>query len=429
MKNTQTTRRDFLRKAGAIGAAGAVAGCAKDKAAAPVEVAAVAPAPKPEAVRRVIGANDRVRCAFVGVGGRGSSLLSTALRIKDIEPIAICDTYDSARMNAADKCKQVNPNIKNYIKFEEMFEAENLDAVVIATPDHLHASVIMAALDRKIDVYCEKPMTFHWEDAKAIRNCANETGAIVQIGTQLRSTDIYNKAREIAQSGELGKLIMVQVNRNAWDGMATYNKPPEGATAENTHWPLFVRDTKEYPFDARRYFQWRLFEDYSNGVTGDLMLHHLDICQYISGCGMAERVMSVGGIYHYHDGRTVHDTMSALVKFPEDFHFNYTTTLVNGKYGLEERYLFSDGTIEFSRMNTMTVSRKSNAPEEVVTTKGLDTLGHIQNWVDSIRSRKQPVTGVEAGMRGAILCRMAMQSQVSGQAAQWDSANEAVVMG
>ncbi len=358
------------------------------------------------------------------MGGRGSSLLQETLRRDDVLVVAVCDAYDVWRDRAVNWCKERYPAVGGYHLYPEMLAAENLDALIIATPDHIHADAAMAGLDYALDVYVEKPMTLTVEAAEALRKRAADTDGIVQVGTQLRSTDIYQRAQELYQSGTIGTLAEVQVNRHVGDGLATYNAPPAEANASNVHWDEFLHGTKNYRFDPRRFFQWRLFEEYSNGITGDLMMHHLDACHFITGCGFPDRAMSIGGIYHYDDGRTVPDTVSTLFAYPEGFQFNYTTTLVNGHYGIVERYLGSDGVLEFTGMGVLKVIKRDF--ENVFESEGLDTRAHLGNFFDCVRSRQAPVASIEAGFQGSASGHMAVLSERSGETIHWDQKHNAL---
>ncbi len=443
MPKRQPTRREFLSKAAALSAAGAAASCATGSSASPEltptvggqasagtvpagSVPTVSPAQvaTPAAPGRVIGSNDRIRCGFVGVGSRGSSILQSTLSLDGVDVVAICDTYDVWRDRAVGWCKAKQPEVGSYSRFEEMLDKEELDAVVTATPDHIHAPVIFAALDKGLDVYTEKPMTLMWPDAIAVRDRVAETGAVLQVGTQLRSMPMYHKARDVFQSGELGKLVLVQVNRHHAASRLDRARTPGEANEKNIHWKRFLRDTPRFAYDPLRYFHWRQFVDYSNGYFGDLMLHHLDLCHFITGASMPERIKGVGGIYHFDDGRTCPDTVSALVEYGPSFHFNYTTTAANEHYGLVERYLCTQGTIEVRSMSEMSIFR--NEIEEVVPSDGILNEPHLQNFFDCMRTREKPIAPVEAGMAGAVCTRMAFESMQGGTAATWDPDDETV---
>ena len=411
-----STRRTFLKSA-AAGIALAASGCAKDRLGQGNAAAALGTA---GAHRRAAGANDRIRCGFIGIGNRGTSILDSTLAFGDVDVIAVADTYDANRERALSACKKKYPHAAGYVRFEEMLEKTPLDAIITATPDHVHAPVILAALDAGLDVYTEKPMTLTWESAKAVRDRSAATGAVVQVGTQLRSMEMYQRLREVVQSGELGKLLRVSVNRDTADKPLDRAATPPGATEANTHWPLFLRDTKPYPYDPLRYFRWRQFVEYSNGYFGDIMLHHLDVCHFVTGCGMPARVEAIGGIYVFHDGRTCPDTISALIEYPrEQFQFSYSTTMANGHYGLLECYLFTNGTAEVRDMGELSIFRGEK--EEKVPSKGVLNEPHLRNFFDAMRTRGATIAPVDAGLTGATCAHMAVLSMNSGRAAQWNA--------
>ena len=432
MSQKKESRRQFLGKAASLGAGSVIAGgCATGTKTASVAPSPVAPAvvvttTTPAAIpeRRVIGANDRIRVGAIGTGGRGSADLAAFLTRADVDVVAVTDAYTKYRERGVAACKKKLPQVAEYIRFEEMIEKEQLDAVMIATPDHTHAPAIMMALDAGLDVYTEKPMTLTWEDAKMVRDRALETKAIIQVGTQLRSMPMYQKARDVVQAGEIGKLLAVRVNRDAAGPSMGSPRIPDGAQPSEIDWEVFLRNTKPYPVDLRRYFMWRHFVEYSNGVLSDLMCHHIDLCHMITGCGMPAKVMAVGGIFIYDDGRSTPDTVSAVVQYPEQFVFTYSTCGANGKYGLVEKYLGSEGTIEIDGMREMTIWRGDK--KEVVQSAGILDKPHVDNFIESMRSRKQPIAPVSAGFQAATACHMALASVESGESAKWDPKSETV---
>ncbi len=377
--------------------------------------------------RRILGANDRIRCGFVGIGSRAGSILQSTLPFADVDVVAVADTYDANRAKALAACKTKYANATEFVRFEEMLEKSQLDCVVIGTPDHVHAPVIFAALDTGLDVYTEKPMTLTWELARQVRDRARAVGAVVQVGTQLRSMGMYQRLREVIQSGEIGTPLRVWVNRDENAAPLDRSLLPKDANEATTHWPLFLRDTKRYDFDGLRYFHWRRFTEYSNGYFGDLMLHHLDMCHFVTGCGMPATVKAVGGIYCMNDGRTTPDTVTAIIEYPkENFQFNYSTTVGNGHYGLVERYLCTKGTAEVRGMGELSIFRGDQ--EEKVPSQGILNEPHLQNFFDAMRSRKPTIAPVDAGLMGAACAHMAVMSMESGRAVQWQNDKEQAIL-
>lgn len=409
------TRRRFLRQTALGAAALAGAGAA---------VAQKGSGPKKARSAASVGKGKAHRLGFVGVGTRGSSLLQSALKMDSATVVAIADTYTVYRDRALAWSEKQYKEVKGYTHFEDLLETEKLDALVIATPDHIHLPVALAALDRGLDVYCEKPVTLTLEQAKALRAAVRAKKAVFQTGTQLRSMPMYQKARDLYQAGTLGKLLLVQVNRHFADGVAGPREIPAEATVSNVDWPAFLRDTTPYAWSPERYFRWRQYLEYSNGYFGDLMLHHMDLCHFITGAGMPRKVQATGGIYHFDDGRSCPDTISALLEYPEKFHLNFTCTSGNGHYGIVERYLFTQGTIEVTDMGKMTIFREGF--DEEVSSEGIQNEPHLQNFFDAIRSRGTTIAPIEAGFQGAVCAHMAMQSHLKDRALLWDATNETI---
>lgn len=416
MGGTGETRRGFLGRV-ALGAGLLAAGGAQAAPKAKAKDTAKAPA---------AGKAKGLRIGFIGVGTRGSSLLQSALTLSGANVVAVTDTYEVYRNRALGWCRE-RGTAKGYVHFEDMLDKERLDGVVIATPDHIHAPATLAALAKGIDVYSEKPITLTLAAAKEMRAAVRERKAVFQTGTQLRSMPMYQKARELFRAGTLGQLMLVQVNRHfAGTPMRREDMPPE-ANEKTVDWQAFLRDTQAYPWTPERYFRWRNFIEYSNGYFGDLMLHHLDMCHFITGAGMPSKVLGTGGIYHFNDGRTCPDTVSALLEYPEKFHFNFTCTSGNEHYGVTERYLFTEGTIEVNDMGQMKVFRKTF--EEPVVTGEIKNEPHLQNFYDAIRTRGETIAPIDAGFQGAVCAHLAMRSLQEGKAMRWDAAAEEVVAG
>lgn len=368
-----------------------------------------------------------LRLAWVGVGTRGSSTLQSALKMPGASVVAIADTYEIYRNRALAWCREKQRDVQGYDHFEDLFAKEKLDGVVIATPDHIHASAAIAAMERGIAVYSEKPITLTLDSAKAMRAAVEKSKLPFQTGTQLRSMPMYQKAREVYRSGSLGQLMLVQINRHFAGGPITSKDTPAEANEKTVDWPAFLRDTKPYPWSPDRYFCWRQFLEYSNGYFGDLMLHHVDMCHFITGAGMPSKVVASGGIYHFNDGRTCPDTVSAVLEYPEKFHVNFTCTAGNDHYGIVERYLFTEGTIEVTGMGKMTIYRKSS--EENVPSAGILNEPHLQDFFTAIKSGAKTIAPIEAGLQGAVCAHMAMRSMQENKAMLWDAAKEEVLAG
>ena len=423
MGDVSRSRREFLAGATALGAASAAMSCARGRAeVATEEVAAPVPG------RRDLTDGTPIRCAFIGVGNRGSALLRATLDLDEsVLVTAVCDTYQVWHDRALNWCRERHPEAHGYAHYDAMLGAEALDAVVIATPDHIHVPAALAALDQGLDVYCEKPIALTAQDAKRLQQRATATGAVFQVGTQLRSQPMYQRAREVVQNGQIGDLVLVQVHRHTASGRLSPSSVPTEANETNVDWKAFVAPARDHKFNLLRYFNWRYFRDYSNGYFGDLMLHHLDMCQFVTGAGMPSQVMAIGGIYNTDDGRTTPDTVSALVDYgATGFHFNYTTTDSNGEFGLVERYIGTAGALEIREMEHMVIYR-GEAKEEVHNGTP-DNAAHLRNFFQAMRTREKTIAPVDAGCRAATIAQMAMLSTDQRVAVAWDPKTEMPVI-
>src|SRR5450755_3531214 len=228
---------------------------------------------------RAMGANDRINVGVIGLGGRGSYLLDMVLhRVaekSDVQVAALCDPYQARLNKAAAKV----PGAKTYAHHQELLQHPGLNAVTIATPDHWHAPIALAALDRGLEVYCEKPMTHTLEEARVVRDRVREKNRIMQVGVQALSWDRWHKIRDVVQAGTLGKVVAVQgtYSRNNqsgdWNWKIDPAAGPDGKDDLHIDWKQWLGNAPERPFDADRFFRFRKYWDYSGGIATDLHYH------------------------------------------------------------------------------------------------------------------------------------------------------------
>mgnify|MGYP006289293683 CR=1 FL=1 len=406
MSSGTQSRRDFL-----VRSAGLASGAALSSS---VKAGDEAPAPK------------TLRCGVIGVGKRGGAILQTLLELESVEVVAVSDTYDVWRSRALAWCKQKNGDAAEYVEYERMLKKEDLDAVFIATPEHILAPAANEALDEGCAVYIERPMALTWEAAKALRDKARDKKAVVQMGTQCRNTDLHMRAREILASGDLGTLAMVQVNHYEAGQPLDREGLPKEATEESVHWSLFLADTKEYPFDPLRYFHWSHFEEYSGGLNGGTLADHLDACHFLANASMPTRVMSAGSLAKFIDGRTCPDTVNTVVEYAGGLQFTYTATLTNGRFGIDERYICTKGVLHIRNMQEMTIYREDI--EENLKSNGPNTKAHIEDFLAAVRSEGAPRATIDEGFHTAAACHMAVLSDQSGKAVTWNAQEETVVV-
>jgi predicted dehydrogenase len=338
--------------------------------------------------------------------------------------------------------------------YREILARKDIDAVIIATPDHWHKQAAVDAMKAGKDVYCEKPMIHLYSDGPEIIAAANSTKRIIQIGSQRVSSIVYAKAKELLASGAIGKLNMVSAHwdRNSAIGAWDYTVPLD-ASPETCDWPRFLGTAPKIPFNAEQFFQWRKWKAYGSGVAGDLFVHLFSGTHFITDSLGPTRAMATGGLRFWKDGRNVPDVMLALFDYEEGFNLSLRVNFVNG--GSEsEGLLFtgSEGTIEIAG-NTVTVNRvpREKEPgytvktfteamqkryldqyrekypiehpvgpppvgvERYVAPKGYsDSYDHFHNFFNSVRSRKPVVEDAEFGFRAAgaaLLSNLSMEKE------------------
>jgi predicted dehydrogenase len=314
MSSASLSRREFLYRSAAAGAVGLGAWRS--------------------AHAQTLGSNERINIGMIGVGGRGSALLGELLRIQkdgkqNIAVVAACDVYARRGEEAAKRC-----NGKAYADYQELLAHPDLDAVFIASPDHWHAKMSIDAMKAGKDVYCEKPMTLYWEEAKEVARVARETKRVTQIGAGSASDDRYWQANKIIQAGGIGKTIWTQAGSFRNDTSGDWNWPmdknagPNKSGADRIDWKRWLGSAPDRPFDAERFFRFRKYWDYSGGQATDLLYHTLSHLVIALGPEFPKRVTASGGNYVFtlaNDNREVPDTFHVLIDYPS----NHTVALIS----------------------------------------------------------------------------------------------------
>src|ERR1035438_7035396 len=298
------------------------------------------------------GANQKVNIGWIGVGTRGNAAIEWLHNAapNDVALTAVCDTYQGFIARAKTRVKTVWGNEPaTYVDYRELLADRNVDAVFIMTPEHLHRDMAVAALQAGKHVYLEKPLAHTIEEGFEIVRAWEQSGKVVQVGTQNRSSSLYRKAKELIDQGMIGQ---VQYVRAFWYRNSLPNDPawryviPAEATAENTDWDRFLGSAPKRSWSPERYFQWRLYWDYSGGISTDLLVHQTDIVNFMLSKTTPKTCVASGGIYRWHDDRDVPDTLSAIYEYADNFHINYSCFFGNDHYGYGEQVCGNEGTIE-----------------------------------------------------------------------------------
>ena len=445
---TKTTRRDFMLR-GATGAAGF--GLMLNGEWIPFEST---PLPKPAA------ANDRVGVGFIGFGIRGNILFEAARETQQATLIEVCDCYQGHLERAKERTG--GKIATNFAQYKKLLDRKDIDAVIIATPDHWHLPIVLDALSAGKDVYIEKPMTHRIEDGPPIIEAAQKSQRIVQAGSQWVSGDQNKKAREIVASGKLGKVTKVTAsyNRNSSTGSWNYPIALDIQEGVNFNWMEWLGPAPKVPYDPQRVFRYRKYWDYSGGISTDLFVHLITSIHFILGAEMPKSVVANGGILFRHDGREVPDTLDALFDYG-NFCVNMAATFNSASTaGQGIQFLGTDGSLSLALGAAMTELAEYKAegygysidswpktmqetfmnqgnhrqesegtgvkptPENIAFENKPDaTVLHLANFFDAVRTRKPSYENAEAGHHAAAAGHMVNLSYRSGKRMIWDSAS------
>lgn len=381
MENAQPGRRDLFRTAGTAAIAWSAA-----------------------SYSRILGANGKVNLGLIGCGGRGSYVLSVFQKSDQVNVTAVCDVY-AARV---DEELAKAPRAKGFSNHRKLLEHRELDAVLIATPDHWHAGCAIDSLNAGKDVYCEKPLTLRIEEGPKIVKAARVNNRICQVGMQQRSGSHYLRARdEYFRTGKLGKITMA---RTWWHGNSAHlRKAPESLRQKpsNLDWARFLGPVKWRDYDPQQYYNFRAYLDFGGGQVTDLFTHWIDVVHMFMDQDNPISAVAAGGVYAYKDGRTAPDTINALLEYPAEWNATFEATLAPGITGAGVEMCGTEGKLFITRAMYEYRSHEKGAPPVVVKSEKDQTIEHVANFLDCIRSRKLPNGDVWIGHRSAQASHLA----------------------
>jgi predicted dehydrogenase len=381
------------------------------------------------AADRVRGANERIRFGLIGGGSRGKEIFRAAIKCPDVEAAAVADIY-SRRL---DEVKAIVPGIATFKDYRALLDDKTIDAVLIATPQHLHAIHFVAAVQAGKDVYQEKTMAFNPGHARRMRDAlVSSSGRVVQVGMQMNSGQGIQKVRDLAASEAMGTVTLVQTHhfRNRPYGGWLRKVPPDCDT-QHVDWAAFHGEAKAVPFDPQRYINWRFYWDYSGGNVFENMVHTLAFWFGALNLSIPNTVTMTGANY-LSPKMDIPDTFQVSMSHPEKLLFTFTSTFGNNYYGEKHDYLFgTKATLihtDSDQVHLLPQGRKVAAPPAPEGGGDSELTGqHMQNFFDCVRSRKEPVCPLELGFRTSIACQMAIASYRRQTTVHWDPATEEII--
>jgi predicted dehydrogenase len=392
--------------------------------------------------------------------------LNTFLEQDDLNIVynGVCDIFEVESEIALNTVSIKGHKAKRYHDWKELIHANDIDAVIIATPDHWHAPMAIEAAKAGKHVYVEKPMTHKIQETYDLFDIVKKSGITLQLGHQFRQTDSYSKARDLIRNNVLGPITMVQTNTNRNSPNGAWQYPiHEKASPQTIDWQMFLGNAPQVPFNKDHFFRWRKYWAYGTGLSGDLLTHDYDAINQILDLGIPKYVSASGGIYFFKDGREVPDVFNVLFEYPDkDMTFQYSASLAN-EYNRPNIIMGHDATMEVGNTITVYADRRStryaerikdgtidlelpvvsytsgsegldaitSATERYFASKGLlytfingkridVTHLHIADWFDSIRAGKQPKCNIDYGFEEAMAAHMGTLSLKLGRRIEWD---------
>jgi predicted dehydrogenase len=390
--------------------------------------AATATAASALSTKRIFGANGKINTGVIGLGGRGTWLMKMALKraetSNDVAIVALCDVYQKRLGEAQAIARKQNHDPKTYSHHQELLARTDLDAVLIATPDHWHAPITLAALDRGFDVYCEKPMTHTVEEAAVVAAKVREKKRVMQIGVQALSWKRWHKIKEIVDAGTLGQVVAVQGTYSRNDPKGDWNweinpaASPDATGDNHIDWKQWLGAAPQHSFDADRFFRFRKYWDYSGGIATDLHYHIVAPFHLALENAHPTRVSGMGGLWVYNDGREVPDTFLTAADYPGKYSVTVQSSQVNeigptmllrgtkATLHLGDEWEGPQGrNTTFAKIVPETPFkeefRKLNDKDEIIVENvGNDTdQPHMDNFFDCVRSRQQPNCHADLGWK------------------------------
>jgi predicted dehydrogenase len=383
---------------------------------------------------RVLGANDRVRLGIIGPGARGQELMKEFLRVPNVEFVAIADAFTQRH----DEAKKLAPNVKAFSDHRQLLDMKDVDAVLVATPLHCHARHFLDTMAAGKDLYCEKTMTWSIDEAEACRDAAKRSKRVVTIGLQHQSSGELADAKQWIKDGIVGTVTHIEtwMSRNTPRGKGQWVRPiPANCTAANVNWEAFLNGRQKRPFDPQRFINWRLYWEFSGGNVTENMVHQIAWSMRALDLPVPTAAYMSGGVFSEKDGREVPDTIAVTLDFPNDLVLTWQSTFSNSRFGIGDRILGSHGTIERLAGSTDMVTGKTQTglryfPEKANRADGVMLEGqskdqnHMSNFVDCVRSRKEPNAPVEIGYRSAVAAHMANLSYRQKQRVTFETAKQ-----
>jgi predicted dehydrogenase len=373
------------------------------------------------------GANERIEIGIIGCGNRGQNALMADINRfssdQNVVITAVCDVWKQHRESAAKKTLDwYGTEAQQFVQHKDLLKLPNIDAVTIAVPDHMHATMLQDAIKAGKDVYCEKPLARNMKELNRVVDLVRQSDRVVQMGTQLRSWPSFSGCKKAVQDGLLGDIIKVGQVRNSYEPY--WNRFARPLVEKDTDWKTFLGNAKHRPFDNDQHTAWYGYRDFTDGAISNLMCHFIDLVHYISGAQYPTCAVSLTGNYAWKNQRTCPDSVHTLLEYPEGFMVSYSTSFGNGS-GNYTRFWGTKGMMDATDWRKPYVTGEgTSAPGHVEGKKDVadvDMPHHMENWLQCLRTRRQPNADIEAGYQHAVACLLADAANIKERKMKFDA--------
>ena len=408
-------------------------------------------------------ANDQINLALIGTGIQGIYDTTTALQVPGVKLVATCDLYKGRLARAKELW---GDDIFVTRDYREILDRKDVDAVIIATPDHWHKKISIEALNAGKAVYCEKPMVQKAEEGHELIAAHQKSGKIMQVGSQGMSSLGNEKAKQLYEAGAIGQIVMLDMYNDRYSSEGAWNYPiPPDASPETVDFDSFLGSAPKVPYELKRFFRWRNYKDYGTGVAGDLFVHAFSTLNFVISSHGPNRALATGGLRYWDDGRDVPDVSITLYDYPETknhaaFNASFRVNFIAGSgegYGFRlvgtegEMHVGSDR-IKLVRSKLgmkpggySLISYTEEMQKEIVAaydkkfaderSKDLNIgettweapagykgshYDHFNNFFQGIRGTKEIIEDPTFGLRAAGAALLANESYYKGHPVQWD---------
>lgn len=381
----------------------------------------------------------------IGLGTRGGDLINAVVPIPGVKVVAVCDVYAPHRQKGIERSQ--NPDVKAYVDYRELLADKNVDAVIIATPDHWHCQMVLDAVKAGKDIYCEKGFSRTLEEAKLMRDALKKSKIVFQLGHQARQATCALQAKELIAKGILGPITLVRTGRFAashpdhpnwrWYGYyQQWNRPDPEEVKKQVEWDMWLGPAPKIPWNERHFWHWRCYYAYGTGYCGDLLSHEMDFVQYLLGHGIPDTCMTAGLIALLKDDREVPDTWIATYQFEKlgrtvSFigSMNAATSQPVEICGRDAVLRFDDIAHNVTDFKIIPAphNRSANLPKGYERGKTPQQPNHLEDWINCIRTRGTPKCSTDEAFIEAATFLMSLESYRRNRMVRWDPVREEIV--